>query len=298
MKKLKEYILRFIQGFAMALADSVPGVSGGTIAFLLEFYDEFIGSLDSILRGNFKEKKKAFLFLMKIGIGWIVGFLLSATLLVNLFDKEIYTMSSLFIGFIIFAIPIVIKEEQKVLKGKYQNIIFLILGIALVVVISMLNSKNSFIKIGNLSELNIPLAIYIFLAGMIAISAMILPGISGSTFLLIFGLYIPIMTSIKSVLKLDFSCLPALIIFAFGVLAGISFFTRLIKKALAKHRSQTVYAIIGMMIGSLYSIIQGPTTLDHPLPMMSFNTFNIIAFIIGAIIIFGLQGLKKVMENK
>ena len=298
MKKIKEYIMRFIQGFCMALADSVPGVSGGTIAFLLSFYDDFINSLDRLFKGNFEEKKKALSFLIKIGIGWVVGFLLSATILVNLFNKKIYFMSSLFMGFIIFAIPLVIAEEKKVLKGEYQNIVFSILGCALVVVVALLNSSSGLIKTGNLSHLTVPLAIYVFFVGMIAISAMILPGISGSTLLLIFGLYIPVMTAIKGVLKFNFSYLPALMLFGFGVIFGIVFFVGLIKKSLKNHRSQTIYAIIGMMIGSLYAIVLGPTTLDKPMKAMNFSTFSIVGFIIGILVIFGLQSLKKLMEKK
>ena len=71
------YIIQFIRGFCMALADSVPGVSGGTIAFLLGFYDQFIGSIDDLLRGNMKKKKKALLFLLKLGIGWVCGMVLA-----------------------------------------------------------------------------------------------------------------------------------------------------------------------------------------------------------------------------
>ena len=297
MKKIKEYIIRFVQGFCMALADSVPGVSGGTIAFLLSFYDDFINSLDRLFRGNMKEKKKAFSFLIKIGIGWAVGFLLSATVLVNLFNKKIYFMSSLFLGFIIFAIPIVISEEKKVLKGKYQNLIFTLLGCALVVLIALFNTSSGLVKTGSLSTFSIPLAIYVFFVGMIAISAMILPGISGSTLLLIFGLYIPVMTAIKGVLKFNLSYVPMLIFFGLGILFGIVFFVGLIKKCLEKHRSQTIYTIIGMMLGSLYAIVLGPTTLDKPMKAMNFSTFSIIAFVLGAIIIFGLQAMKKIMEK-
>lgn len=297
MKKIKEYIIRFVQGFCMALADSVPGVSGGTIAFLLSFYDDFINSLDRLFRGNMKEKKKAFSFLIKIGIGWAVGFLLSATVLVNLFNKKIYFMSSLFLGFIIFAIPIVIIEEKKVLKGEYQNLIFTLLGCALVVLIALFNTSSGLVKTGSLSTFSIPLAIYVFFVGMIAISAMILPGISGSTLLLIFGLYIPVMTAIKGVLKFNLSYVPMLIFFGLGILFGIVFFVGLIKKCLEKHRSQTIYTIIGMMLGSLYAIVLGPTTLDKPMKAMNFSTFSIIAFILGAIIIFGLQAMKKIMEK-
>lgn len=63
-------ILNMFRGFCMALADSVPGVSGGTIAFLLGFYDKFIGSLDALVSGTKEERKEALVFLVKLGIGW------------------------------------------------------------------------------------------------------------------------------------------------------------------------------------------------------------------------------------
>lgn len=297
MKKFKMIIMRFVQGFFMAAADSVPGVSGGTIAFLLGFYDEFINALDDLFKGKMKEKKKALLFLIKIGIGWVAGFVICALLLVKLFDKKIYGLSSLFLGFIIFAIPLVIVEEKKVLKGKYKNLIFTLLGMALVVGISLLNTKSGLVDVGNITHLTFPLAIYIFLTGAVAITAMVLPGISGSTLLLIFGLYMPIMTAIKKVLSFNFSYALPLLIFLAGILIGIVTFVRLIKKALVKYRSQTIYTIIGMMLGSLYAIVQGPTTLKVPQPAMTFSTFSIVWFIIGALIIFGLQVFKKVMED-
>lgn len=133
---------------------------------------------------------------------------------------------------------------------------------------------------------------------MVAISAMVLPGISGSTLLLIFGLYIPIISSIKEFLHLNFNVLPVLIVFGLGVLAGIFVVIRLIKIALKKYRSQTIYCIIGLMIGSLYAIVMGPTTLEVPQAPMSFETFSIVFFIVGGAIIFGLEKLKAVLEKK
>lgn len=297
MKKFKIIMMRFVQGFFMAAADSVPGVSGGTIAFLLGFYDEFINALDDLFKGKLSEKKKALLFLIKIGIGWVAGFVICALLLVKLFDKKIYGLSSLFLGFIIFAIPLVIIEEKDVLKGKYKNIIFSILGMALVVGISLLNTKSGLVDVGNITHLTIPLAIYIFLTGAIAITAMVLPGISGSTLLLVFGLYMPIMTCVKKVLSFNFNYLLPLLIFMCGLVVGIVTFVRLIKKSLVKYRSQTIYTIIGMMLGSLYAIVQGPTTLKVPQPAMTFSTFSILWFIVGIAIIFLLQVFKKVMEK-
>lgn len=293
MKKIKEYINNFINGFCMALADSVPGVSGGTIAFILGFYDNFIGALDDLFRGKVEEKKKAILYLIKIGIGWVVGFALSATILSTLFETKIYSMSSLFIGFILLAIPLVIKEEKEVLKGKYINIIYLLLGVALVVGISMLTNLEVFSV--DITKPNLMTYIYVFAAAAIAITGMVLPGISGSTLLLIFGLYIPIMGYIKKFFALDLSVIPILAVFGFGIIFGIVFFVKIIRKCLSSYRSQTIYAIIGMMIGSFYAIILGPTTLDVPLEMLTFKTFDILFFIIGCVVIIGLEFIKKLM---
>lgn len=297
MKKLKELAINFINGFCMALADSVPGVSGGTVAFILGFYDNFINALDDLFRGKWEAKKKAAIYLIKIGVGWVVGFLLAASILADLFNTKIYEMSSLFLGFIIFAIPLVVKEEISSVKGKYKNIIWGIIGIAVVVAITAISTRTS-INVNNLQTINIGILIYVFIVAMIAISAMILPGISGSTMLLIFGVYIPIMNNIKAFMHFDFSVLPVLIVFGLGMIAGLMAFAKVARKCLEKHRSQTVYAILGLMIGSIYSIIIGPATLATPQPAMTTSTFSILFFTIGGVIIAGLEILKRVLNKK
>jgi len=296
MKKLKDYIINFINGFCMALADSVPGVSGGTIAFILGFYEKLVVALDNLFHGNFNKKKEALKYLFKIMIGWVIGLLLSILILANLFTKNIYLLTSLFLGFIIFAIPLVIKEEKEQLKGKYYNIIFLLIGLFLVGVITYLNHSNG-LKI-DLNSFSIGTIIYVFLAASLAISAMILPGMSGSTLLLIFGLYIPIVNAIKEVIHFNFNSIGIVIVFGLGMIFGILTFIKLMKKSLEKRRSVTIYLILGMMLGSIYSIIMGPTTLDIPKEPLSFSTFNILFFILGGILIFGLEYLKKILNNK
>lgn len=290
-------ILNFIRGFCMALADSVPGVSGGTIAFLLGFYDKFIGSLDALMTGTKEERKDAILFLIKIGIGWGVGFILAILALASIFESHIYQVSSLFLGFVLFAIPIIILEEKSEFKGKYKNIIFAILGIVLVVAVSSFSSASGEGINVSVENLNFGLIIYVFFSAAIAISAMVLPGISGSTLLLVFGLYMPIVSAIKEVLSFNFAYLPVLIVFGIGILVGIATVIKLIRKALEKFRSQTLYAIIGLMIGSLYAIVLGPTTLEVPQPQLSVETFSIVFFIIGGVIILGLQKLKMIMSK-
>ncbi|NFH67853.1 DUF368 domain-containing protein [Clostridium botulinum] len=294
------YIINFIRGFCMALADSVPGVSGGTIAFILGFYDKFINSLSNVISGRKEEKIEAFKFLFKLGIGWVIGFVSSVLFLTSIFDKEIYKISSLFIGFIIFAIPIIIKEEKSSIINKYKNIFFSIIGICIVVLITYFNPVAGSDSAAGMSldRLTLGLGAYIFVVAMIAISAMVLPGISGSTLLLIFGLYAPIMNAVKEVLKFNFDYLLVCFVFGFGVLFGILITIKGVKYLLSNYRSQTIYLILGLMIGSIYAVFMGPTSLEVPKPPMNLHTFNIIFFIIGGGIILLLQKLKYYLENK
>ena len=293
------FIINALRGFCMALADSVPGVSGGTIAFILGFYDKFVNSLNDLIYGKKEEKKTAIIFLFKLICGWAVGLALASLILSSLFEKNIYKISSLFLGFIIFAIPLIIKQEKEQVKGKYKNIIFTLIGITIVALITYFNpvsgSEGNAVDVTNLT---FGLGAYVFLAGMVAISAMILPGISGSTLLLIFGLYIPIISGIKEILHLNFSYLPVLIVFGIGIIVGILLVIKLVKKALEKFRSQTIYTILGLMLGSLYAIVMGPTTLKTPQSPLNFDTFSVVFFIIGALVILGLEFIQKKLKDK
>ena len=294
------YILNFIRGFCMALADSVPGVSGGTIAFILGFYDDFVNSLNNLISGNKSGRINAFKFLSKIGIGWIVGFILSVLFITNIFEKNIYEISSLFLGFIISSIPLIVKSERKTLVNNKRNFTFLIIGIIVVGSMTYFNPLTSSgqsvsIKFENLSPIFIA---YIFISGMIAISAMVLPGISGSTILLIFGLYAPILNSIKRILRLNFEYLPGVLIFGCGIILGILLTVRIVRYLLRNYRSQTIYCIIGLMIGSIYSVIMGPTSLEIPKPPMSIETFSIVFFVIGCVLVPALEKLKSSLKHK
>ena len=83
-------IVRMIQGFLMALADSVPGVSGGTVAFILGFYEKFIGSLNDLLATSKEKRKEAVVFLIQLGIGWVVGMILAMLFITAIFERNIY----------------------------------------------------------------------------------------------------------------------------------------------------------------------------------------------------------------
>ena len=269
----------------MALADSVPGVSGGTVAFILGFYDDFVNSLNGLISGSNSDRLKSFKFLSKIGIGWVVGFILSVLFITSIFEKNIYEINSLFLGFIIASIPLIVKSEKKTLLEKKRKIVFLAIGMFVVWSMTYFNPMtDSGISLSvKASSLNLPFIIYIFLSGMIAISAMVLPGISGSTILLIFGLYAPILGAIKHVIGLNFEYLPAIGIFSCGVLVGMMITVRSVRYLLRKFRAETIYCIIGLMIGSIYAVIMGPTSLEIPQAPMSFNTFSIVFFVVGCI---------------
>ncbi|MCR8745448.1 DUF368 domain-containing protein [Romboutsia lituseburensis] len=294
------YILNFIRGLCMAIADSVPGVSGGTVAFILGFYDNFVNSLNNLILGSKIERKNSLRFLSKIAIGWVVGFILSVLFITTIFEKNIYKISSLFLGFIIASIPLIINSEKKILKDNQKNIVFLIIGIIVVGSITYFNpiTKGGYNFSVRSDNLSILFAIYIFVSGMIAISAMVLPGISGSTILLIFGLYAPILSALKQVFKLNFEYLPAIIIFISGIIVGILITLRVVRRLLRNFRPQTIYCIVGLMIGSIYAVIMGPTSLEIPRPPMNISTFNILFFAIGAILVPSLEKLRSVSKSK
>ena len=281
-----------MNGFCMALADSVPGVSGGTVAFIMGFYDRFIGSIHDLAFGKMKEKKAAIVYLAKLGVGWIIGMVMAVIVLSALFESHIYTVSSLFIGFITGAIPLIVKEEKESMKEVSKGILFCLIGIMLVVGITWANGSVGG-ALMDLGEFSIGAAIKLFFIGMIAISAMFLPGISGSTLLLIFGAYIPVITAIKGILSLDFSYIPSMMFFGCGVLIGTVTVVKAIKVCLENYRTQTVYMILGMMIGSFYAIIMGPTTLEVPQGALNIGSFQIVSAVIGVALVLGMQIIKE-----
>ena len=285
-----------INGFCMALADSVPGVSGGTVAFIMGFYDQFIGSIHNLAFGKMKEKKSAVMYLAKLGAGWVVGMAMAVVVLSALFESHIYAVSSLFIGFIGGAIPLIVKEEKDNLRGIGKGIFFCLLGILLVAGITWANSRSGGAAM-ELGQFSIGTSVKLFFIGMIAISAMFLPGISGSTLLLIFGAYIPVITAVKGVLSLEFSYIPCLMFFGCGVLGGTVTVVKAIKVCLERFRPQTIYMILGMMIGSFYAIVMGPTTLEMPQEALGFGNFNMIAATAGVALVLGMQMIKERSER-
>lgn len=285
-------------GLCMALADSVPGVSGGTIAFILGFYDRFIDTLHHVFRKDKAPRASALRYLLNLGLGWGLGMGVCVLLLSSLFTKNIYFMSSLFLGLTVASIPFILVAEQAVLRGKGKNLPFALAGAALVIALSLLRGGQG--SLGGIDFLHLtPLSfLYIFLSGMVAIAAMVLPGISGSTILLIAGVYLPTINAIKEILHIHLAQLPGLMALGFGVLFGTALSIHFIRALLKKHRSKMVYLILGLMVGSLFAIVMGPTTLSQPLPPLGFSSFHFLGFAVGILVLLGLEFLRKERSGK
>lgn len=285
-------ITTMLQGLSMALADSVPGVSGGTIAFILGFYEKFLGALHGLLGNDAALRKASVFYLLKFALGWAIGMGSCVLLLSKAFESNIYFLSSLFLGFTAAAIVFISYEERKTMQGKYRYLLFTFLGAASVIMLTWFRSAS--VAAGRIDFLNLSgfQYGYLFLVGVIAVSAMLLPGISGSTLLLVFGVYVPVVGAVKEVLHLQLQYLPGVMVLTAGVLFGIFFAAKLIRKGLRIFRPQMVYLIIGLMIGSLYAIKMGPATLEVPKMPVDVSPLNILAFLTGVFILAGLEAMK------
>lgn len=264
MNQIKKHLGIAIKGACMGAADVIPGVSGGTIAFIMGIYDEFVGSIASInseavrllLHGRFKEFWKhingSFLLSLLTGIGVSV---------VSLAGLMQYLLSSHPIQTWAFFFGLIVASSIFILRGisgwKVREGLFLIFGIILGAVICTLSPTQT------------PDALwFIFLSGAIAICAMILPGISGSFILLILGKYEFIMSQITTCISnlgalvgspgadsgLLWSSIGILVIFLIGAVTGILAFSKFLHWLLARWNKETLIILAGFIIGSLVKV--------------------------------------------
>ncbi|HDP5789593.1 TPA: DUF368 domain-containing protein [Staphylococcus aureus] len=265
--------INILKGFAMGTSDLVPGVSGGTIALLLGIYNQFIASISGIFSRRFWP---SFTFLSPI----IIGMLLAMGSLSNLFNyllsqHHIPTMF-FFGGLIIGIVPYLLKISNYKTSFTTKHYMMVIAGIAILIVITLMNNGDK--HAGETLTLSTGLIIKYFIAGMCASSAMLLPGISGSFMLLVFGVYGTVMLSISEVVKLNFAGLPILLAVGFGVLAGFIISSKIIQYFLTHHKLMTFALIIGFVVGSLFAVFPGlPTNI-----VMWF--VSLVVFIIGFIV--------------
>ena len=244
-RSLKDYIIISLKGIAMGAADVVPGVSGGTIAFISGIYEELLNSISSFNLSLFSVlKNEGFKkvwkmvngrFLLALFIGIFISVLSLAKLIENLLENHPILIWSFFFGLVLASI-IYIAKQIKIWNIKCY--LYLIFGLIFAYYITTLNPV--------ISQNSSPW--FLFLAGMIAICAMILPGISGSFILVLLGAYKPILNAINT--KDFFS----IIIFMAGAILGLLTFSRVLKWLFSKYKNYTLALLIGFIAGSLNKI--------------------------------------------
>ena len=242
-----DYIKLFFKGIFMGIADAIPGVSGGTIALLLGIYEELIHTISSLnfeqilyLRKNgfksfWSKINGGFLFSLLLGIG--VSLISFVKISASLLDKYPLFVWSFFLGLIIATVYVIYKLIEKL---NFRNILFVLITI----MATLLLSSFSTIEINNIGLL------YILFCGIIASSAMILPGISGSLILVILGVYTFLINALNN---LD---ILIIIVFILGAIIGLLGFSRVLKYLFNNYRNITYSIMLGLVIGSIPKILK------------------------------------------
>ena len=273
-RKMKDYALLTLKGICMGAADVVPGVSGGTIAFIVGIYDELIDSIKSINRESLKMfftgRWKTFwrmingnfLFFLLLGIGisifslakLITWLLVAYPILVWAFFFGLVLASTWFVG----------------------NVTGFVLGAAIAYYITVATPAET---PSNL--------LFIFLCGAIAICAMILPGISGSFILVLLGKYFFVMEAVKTL------NMKIIIVFAAGAFLGITSFSRVLSYALKRFRNITLSVLTGFMLGSLNKHgVTKPLIEVNAVPDQSIFEAIVLA-IVGFFLVYVLEKLSS-----
>ena len=264
MRRLKDYLMVSVKGACMGAADVIPGVSGGTIAFIMGIYDEFVGSIARIdseamrllLRGHLREFWKhingGFLLSLIAGIGVSVACL--AGLMQMLLSQYPIQTWAFFFGLIVASSIFILRGIS---RWRVLDRGLLAFGVVLGVVVCTLSPTQT------------PDALwFIFLSGAIAICAMVLPGISGSFILLILGKYQYIMGCISSCVgnigalwgapgasaSVFWESIGVMVVFLVGAVVGILGFSKFLHWLLARWNKETLVVLAGFIIGSLVKV--------------------------------------------
>ncbi len=268
----------FLKGMAMGISDLIPGISGGTIALLLGIYKDFISSLKSInyksfiylVRLDFKKLNNQLnlCFLLPVFFGILSSiFIFSSLISFLLLDYKVL-LFSFFFGLIFFSsIRLISSLKPTSTLDFFTVFVGLVIGLSFFFV-SSLSTSNSIFSI--------------FLAGFIAISAMLLPGISGSYILLILGKYKFMLDSISSFNWIN------ILIFSLGAIAGILSFSKMIHYLLKNYYRSTIFFLSGLMMGALNKV--WPWQIDNKIVLPEGDILMpFIIFIISGIISYNLK---------
>lgn len=306
----RNYVLLVLKGFAMGIADVVPGVSGGTIAFITGIYEQLLNSIKSVnltaIKLFFSFRFKEFWkhingnFLLAVVGGIAIAVFSLAKLMTILLAEYPIFIWSFFFGLIVASSLLVAKE---VAKWNFTTILSFLIGIAVAYLITTATpaqTPNDWW--------------YIIISGAVAICAMILPGISGSFILLLMGKYIYIMEAISS-----FN-ISVIALFGVGALMGITSFSHVLSWLLKKFHSIMVALLTGFMIGSLNKVwawkeivstyvdsdgvVQPlleknvlPSTFETITASPAFVVEAVIMSIVGFGLIYGIELIAKKLKN-
>jgi len=243
-RKIKDYVIIALKGMGMGAADVVPGVSGGTIAFITGIYEELINTIKSVnltsikllltfkLKDFWKAVNGNFLLALITGIG--ISFYTLARLIKHLLETQPILIWSFFFGLIVASAIVIAK---KITEWKARTIIAMLIGIAIAYMITEITPAEA------------PTSYwFLFLSGALAICAMILPGISGAFILVLLGSYNYILSALSS-FKID-----VIAVVGAGAAVGILSFSHLLSWLLNKYHNMTIGLLSGFMIGSLNKV--------------------------------------------
>lgn len=300
-RTLKDYGLLVLKGIGMGAADVVPGVSGGTIAFIVGIYEELLNSIKSINGTNLKllftGKVAAFWkainanFLLSIVAGIAISIFSLAKIITWLLTDHPILVWSFFFGLVLASVWFVSKDIR---KWDWKTVICYIIGIVIAYYITVATPAETPTNL-----------FFIFLCGAIAICAMILPGISGSFILVLLGKYFYIMEAVKT-----FNIL-VMIVFVCGAAIGITSFSRVLSYALRRFHDTTIAVLAGFMLGSLNKVWPWKETIETYVdshgdiqPLVEANIMpneliweGVALMIIGFAIVYFLEKLSMKMDK-
>lgn len=242
-----ETVKTFIFGALIGIANAIPGVSGGTMAVILNIYDKI---LYAVSLKNIKEHLK---FLIPLALGAVSGIFALSNVIVSLMENHTMILNFCFIGLIIGSLPSIYKRARDN-KSKPRNIVLCILAFSFMIFISTLNEGDIANKtLEDMGGFGPALCIYLIVTVCISTISMILPGISGSLIMLLFGVYTIVMSAIAD---LNFLLIMPI---GIGVLSGLFIGIKVIKKMLRTHPQALYFIILGLVAGSVFAIFPGFT---------------------------------------
>ena len=249
MKKLKEFLVNALKGFGIGTAMIIPGVSGGTLALILGIYEKLIYAISHF----FRKFKESFVFLLAILIGAAVAFLALSHVISYCLASFLFATVMFFFGAVIGGLPMLFSH----VKGAQIRTSYIVIAVitAAVVIGLLFTGEGSNV---DLTTIGFGKFISLILIGAVTAATMVIPGVSGSAFLMTIGYYTPVLNEVKALTSHGGNIgHSALVIapFAVGVLLGIFFIAKLIEWLFKKFEVQTYWGIIGFVIASAVVII-------------------------------------------